>query len=76
MILAKIKGIVQTELAVSLPLRVYTRIALHSGLAIKKFIDVGIGVIDSDYRAEIGVVLFNHSAINFYSPKGHSLECY
>ena len=29
-------------------------------LAMKRFIDVGTGVIDSDYKVEVGVVLFNH----------------
>ena len=59
------KGVVQTGLAVSLPSGVYARIARHSRLAVKKFIDVGAGVIDSDYRGEIGVVLFNHSGWTF-----------
>ena len=62
---SKGKGVVQTGLAISLPLGVYARIAPRSGLAVKKFIDVGAGVIDSDYRGEIGVVLFNHSAVDF-----------
>ena len=65
MIPAKGKGVVQTGLAISLPSGVYARIAPRSGLAVKKFIDVGAGVIDSDYRGEIGVVLFNHSAVEF-----------
>ena len=65
MVPPKGKGVVQTRLVVSLPLGVYARIAPCSGLAVKKFIDVGAGVIDSDYRGEIGVVLFNHSAMNF-----------
>ena len=30
----------------------YARIAPRSGLAVKKFIDVGAGVIDQDYRGE------------------------
>lgn len=40
-------------------------IAPRSGLAWKKHIDVGAGVIDADYRGNVGVVLFNHSAEDF-----------
>ena len=59
------KGIVDTGLAVSLPPGTYTRIAPRSGLAIRNFIDVGAGVVDSDYRGEIKVILFNHSSEDF-----------
>ena len=59
------KGIVDTGLAAALPAGTYARIAPHSGLAIRNFIDVGAGVVDSDYRGEIKVVLFNHSAEGF-----------
>lgn len=38
----------------------YGRVAPRSGLAWKKHIDVGAGVIDEDYRGPVGVVLFNH----------------
>ena len=62
---SKGKGVVRTRLTVSLPSGVYARIAPRSRLAVKKFIDVGAGVIDNDYRGEIGVVLFNHSAVDF-----------
>ena len=59
------KGTVDTGLAVSLPPGTYARIAPRSGLAIRNFIDVGAGVVDSDYRGEIKVILFNHSAEDF-----------
>ena len=62
---SKGKGVVQTGLAASLPSGIYARIAPRSGLAVKKFINVGAWVIDSDYWGEIGVVLFNHSAVDF-----------
>ena len=34
-------------------------------LSIKKFIDIGAGVIDADYRGEVGVVLFNFGDDDF-----------
>ena len=55
----------ETRLAISLPLGTYSRIAPHLGLAIRNFIEVRAGVVDSDYQGEIKVVLFNHSAEDF-----------
>ena len=43
----------------------YGRISPRSGLAIKKFIDVGAGVIDSDYRGKLGVILLNFGEEHF-----------
>ena len=48
-------------MAFSIPFGNYGRIAPRSGLAVKNFIDVGAGVIDSDYRGEVKVLLFNLS---------------
>jgi hypothetical protein len=42
-------------------------LAPRSGLAWKNHIDVGAGVIDCDYRGNVGVVLFNHSDVDFNS---------
>ena len=67
---AKGKGIVKTGLAISFPPGLYARIAPRSGLAVKKFIDVGASVVDQDYRGEVGVVLFNHSDVDFQVKQG------
>lgn len=52
-------------MSMAIPPDRYGRIVPRSGLALKKFIDVGAGVIDSDYRGEIGVVLFNFGEEDF-----------
>ena len=59
------KGIVKTGISLACPPGTYGRIAPRSGLAVKKFIDVGAGVIDADYRGEVGVVLFNFGDEDF-----------
>ena len=59
------KGSVDTGKAMSLPLETYAQIAPQSGLAYRHFIDVGAGVVDSDFRGEIKVILFNHSVEDF-----------
>ena len=48
----------------------YGRIAPRSGLAAKHMIDVGAGVIDSDYRGEVKVLLFNLGEKDFEVNKG------
>ena len=40
-------------------------VAPRSGLALKKFIDVGAGVVDCDYRGPLGIVLFNFGDEDF-----------
>ena len=46
------KAMVHTGISVQLPKNSYGRVAPRSGLAWKKFIHVGAGVIDEDYRGE------------------------
>jgi deoxyuridine 5'-triphosphate nucleotidohydrolase len=42
----------------------------RSGLALKNFIDTGAGVVDFDYRGNVGVVLFNHGEDDFSVSRG------
>lgn len=56
---------VDTGIAVEFPGYCYGRVAPRSGLAFKKGIAVGAGVIDSSYRGTIQVILFNHGVEDF-----------
>merc|ERR1711970_1305499 len=58
------RALVKTDLQVAIPDGCYGRIAPRSGLAYKKGIDVGAGVIDADYRGNVGVLLFNLDFMN------------
>jgi dUTP pyrophosphatase len=58
---ARGKAIAKTDLAMVIPLGHYGRIAPRSGFSWKKHTDIGAGVIDADYRGNVGVVIFNHS---------------
>ena len=64
------KALVKTDLQIQVPSGSYGRVAPRSGLALKNFIDVGAGVIDEDYRGNLGVVLFNHSDEEFQVKRG------
>ena len=59
------KVLVKTGLSMSMPNGCYGRIAPRSGLALKKFVDVGAGVVDADCRGELGVVLFSFGNEDF-----------
>ena len=63
-----------TGLAATLPSGTCARIAPRLGLAIGNFIDVGVGLVDSDYWGEIKVVLFNHSAEDFNVQAGDQIS--
>lgn len=56
------RAIARTGLAVAVPEGFYGRLAPRSGLATKEGLDVLAGVIDADYRGEIGCLLHNTGA--------------
>ncbi|KAF9688538.1 hypothetical protein SADUNF_Sadunf02G0207400 [Salix dunnii] len=49
------KSLLPTNLSIAIPEGTYARIAPRSGLTWKHSIDVGAGVIDTDYRGPVGV---------------------
>jgi dUTP pyrophosphatase len=58
----KTRMCVPTGLVFGIPQGYYGRIAPRSGLSFKFCIDIGGGVVDSDYRGEIKVILINNGA--------------
>jgi dUTP pyrophosphatase len=53
------RRLIRTGVAVAIPEGYYGRLAPRSGLATQKGVDVLAGVIDADYRGEIGCLLYN-----------------
>jgi len=62
--------LVHTGLAIAMPPGVYGRIASRSGLAVRCGIDVAAGVVDSDFRGEVRVLLCNNSGVHVDLAKG------
>jgi len=67
---ARGKGLVKTDIQIRVPRGTYGRVAPRSGLAWKQHIDIGAGVVDEDYRGNVGVVMFNHADQVFKVKKG------
>ncbi len=70
MIPARGKALVPTGICISLPEGHVGLVWPRSGLAVKHGLDCGAGVIDSQYRGEIKVLLFNHSDVDHPINKG------
>ncbi len=58
---ARSRKLVPTGIRLALPEHHVGLVWPRSGLAVKQGIDTGAGVIDSGYRGEIKVLLFNHT---------------
>lgn len=67
---AKGSALIKTDIQVLVPEGTYGRIAARSGLTLKHSLDVGAGVIDRDYRGNVGVILFNHSNVDYSVKRG------
>lgn len=64
-VLPRAQAIVDTGVVLEFPPDCYARVAPRSGLAAKHSIDVLAGVVDSTYRGNIKVILYNHSDQDF-----------
>jgi dUTP pyrophosphatase len=65
------RKLIKTNISMEITPGYYGRIAPRSGLAYKSGIDVLAGVIDSDYRGDIGVIIYNtDNNIDFTIKKG------
>lgn len=62
--------LIKLNISIELPVGTFGHILPRSGLALKNGIHVGAGVIDSDYRGNLGVLLFNLSDQPFNIFKG------
>ena len=56
------RTLVSTGIAMTVPMGTYGQLAPRSGLAVKKCIHVGAGVIDRDYTGEVKILLMNLSS--------------
>ncbi len=67
---ARSKHLISTGIRLKLPSGHVGLIWPRSGLAVKHSLDCGAGVIDSQYRGEVKVLLFNHSTVEHAIRKG------
>lgn len=67
------RKLIPTGICVIIPEGYYGRVAARSGLSVYSCIDVGAGVVDSDYRGEICVLLINNSNMDFVVKKGNRI---
>jgi dUTP pyrophosphatase len=64
------RQLIKLDISMKLDNYTYGHILPRSGLALKNGIHVGAGIIDSDYRGNVGVLLFNLSDSPFVVSKG------
>ena len=67
---ARGKELVFTDLQIQPPDGCYGRFAPRLGLALNHHVHVGGGVIDRDYRGNVGVLIYNHSDTHSLLHKG------
>ena len=64
------RRLISTGITMKIPKDSYGRIAPRSGLSLHYCLDIGAGVIDSDYTGEIKVLLINNGSSPFQATCG------
>ena len=64
------RKLISIGFSVKIPESHYGRIAPRSGLSVKKSIDIGAGVIDSDYRGLVKILIINNGQETFHIKQG------
>ena len=65
--------LIKLDISIELPVQTFGHILPRSGLALKNGIHIGAGVVDQDYRGNVGVLLFNLGAEPFIIKKGERI---
>ena len=69
----KSKKLISTGLKMKIPNHHYGRITNLNSLSENNFLKIGAGVVDSDYRGEVKVLIFNFSEEDFFARKGDEI---
>ena len=64
------RALISTGLKMMIPMGYCGILKSRSGLSVKQGVEVGAGLIDSDYRGEVKVNIFNHGDLPFNISKG------
>lgn len=67
------RAIISTDIQLAMSKNIMGRIAPRSGLAFFNFIDIGGGIIDSDYRGPIKIILYNFNTQSFHVKRGDKI---
>lgn len=70
---ARKRCLVPTDISMAIPEGTYGRISSKSGLSLHHGIEVGAGVIDSDFRGHIQVLMYNHSDQDYTVHEGDKI---
>ena len=65
------KVMIATGVSMTMPFGTYGRLASKSGNSLYHSLEVGAGIVDSDYTGEIWVLLYNFSKEPYLVKKGH-----